>query len=86
MENLNNNINNLGPAWEFLRGITLWGVVKWFIVTGMVLYMVFAAVMVKQAGVMTESVESEANSLVKLLVRVHLLATVVLTVAALVVL
>ncbi|KKU92144.1 MAG: hypothetical protein UY22_C0038G0004 [Candidatus Amesbacteria bacterium GW2011_GWC1_48_10] len=48
--------------------------------------MVFAAVMVKQAGVMTESVESEANSLVKLLVRVHLLATVVLTVAALVVL
>ena len=79
-------MNNLGPAWEFLRGITLWGVVKWFIVTGMVLYMVFAAVMVKQAGGMTESVESEANSLVKLLVRVHLLATVVLTVAALVVL
>lgn len=57
-------------------------ILKWGAVGGMLCYCLFAAVVVKQARVMTESVEDEANGAVKAVAMAHLLLAVVTAVLA----
>ena len=63
---------------EMLRGlvniITVGGVVKWMTVGALLMYVIFALVVVKQVGVMTESIESDLNAAMKWLSWVHLAA------------
>ena len=69
---------------EVLRGlvnISFGGVVKWLVVGGLLMYVAFALVVVKQVGVMTESVESDVNPVVKALSWIHLVAALVLLAA-----
>jgi hypothetical protein len=55
-----------------LLDINPWGIFKWFVVIGLVMYSVFALLIVKQVGIMTETVETEANGLVKAFAWAHL--------------
>ena len=69
-----------------LSGITAWGVVKWFVVVGLLMYAFFAVVVLRQVAVMMESVEAEANGWVKLVAWLHLLGAMALVVLSVVVL
>lgn len=68
------NIINTGPEI----------IVRWLAVAGLVMYAFFALVVLRQAAIMTETLESEANGWVKLLAWVHLGAAVALAVLGLV--
>ena len=71
-------------VWGSLVNITLLEVVKWFLVVGLVVYSAFAAVIVRQVGVMSEAVEDEFNGVIKTFAWAHLLMAIVLTVVAIV--
>lgn len=61
-------------------------VFKWMAVVGLVMYAFFAAVILKQVGIMTESVEADANGVVTLFAWVHLLMAIGLVFIAIAVL
>lgn len=69
-----------------LSQITLFGVVKWMTVAGLVMYTAFAVVIVRQVGVMTEAVEDDVNGIISLFAWVHLLLAAALIVLAVAVL
>jgi hypothetical protein len=74
---------------KLLRDLSQTGpavVLKWFLVAGLFIYMLFALVVVKQAAVMAETFESEVNSSVKTFAWIHLIFTVFLMIAAAVIL
>ena len=71
---------------NFLQNITLFGVVKWMAVGGLLMYAVFAVVIVKQVGVMTEAMEDDINGIISLFAWVHLLLAVALVIMAIAVL
>ncbi len=71
---------------DFLRGLVTSGpalVLKIFFVVGVVMYGFFALVVVKQASIMTESIEENVNGLVRLLSWVHFGFTVLVLIVAL---
>lgn len=74
-----NFINNLFD-------LTVFEVVKGFLVVGLVMYTAFAVVIIRQVKVMSESIEDEFNSLIILFAWVHLAVAVLLTLLAVVVL
>lgn len=71
---------------NILLGVTAFEVVKWFFVVGLVMYVAFGIVIVKQVGVMTEAVEDEFNGVIFILAWAHLLLAVGLLILAIVVL
>lgn len=60
--------------------------VKWLFVMGLMMYIAFAVVIVRQVGVMTEALEDSINGLFSLFAWVHLLLAICLVVLAIVVL
>jgi len=66
--------------------ITLFGVVKWFLVVGLLMYVAFAVVIVRQVKIMTEAVEDDVNGVISLFAWVHLLLAVALVILAIAVL
>ncbi len=74
--------NNLNLVGGFLRGVTMFSVLKWFFVAGLLMYTIFAIVVVKQVGVMSESVESDANPVVKAFAWLHLIVAITLVACA----
>ena len=79
-------MNNDLRFMNFLQNITLFGVVKWMAVGGLLMYAVFAVVIVKQVGVMTEAMEDDINGIISLFAWVHLLLAVALVIMAIAVL
>lgn len=77
--------NNL-PLWEFIRQLTVFDVVKWFLVAGLVLYTAFAVVIIRQVGVMSEAVKEDINALVALFAWAHLALSILLLIMAIVIL
>lgn len=77
-----NNINII----NFLNAITFFLVIKWFFVVGLIMYSIFAIVVVKQVSIMSESVESSVNPVIKLMSWLHLAMAALLVVAAIVML
>ena len=71
---------------DLISNFTLLEVVKWFLVVGLVLYSAFAAVIVRQVGVMSTAVEDEFNGVIKTFSWAHLLMAILLTVVAIVML
>lgn len=59
---------------------------KWMAVAGLGLYTFFGIVILKQTSIMAESIDSEANGIIKLFAWVHLLMAIILTVIAAVIL
>ena len=62
-------IDSLGFAWM---------IVKWMVAFGIVIYTVFAAVVIKQVSIMAETVEDPANGIVRLFAWAHLVLSVVI--------
>ncbi len=76
-----------GVAW--LQNFLVSGpelILKGFLVVGMLMYLFFALVVMKQVAIMTETFESEVNSTVKLFAWGHFLLTVVILAVVIVVL
>lgn len=57
---------------NFIVGLTPLVVVKGFLVVGLVMYTAFAGVIVRQVGIMSESVEDPFNGVVILFAWLHL--------------
>jgi Family of unknown function (DUF5657) len=82
-------VNNQPPGviwWNNLMANGAWSIVKIFIMIGLLMYALFALVVVKQVGVMTETFDSEANSSVKTFALIHLLFSVFLVIIAAIIL
>lgn len=58
--------------------LTLFEVIKWFFVAGMILYTIFAYVIVRQVKVMSEAIEDPMNGVIAVFAWVHLIAAGVL--------
>lgn len=71
---------------QSLLSLTAFTIVKWFLVVGLVMYTAFAAIIIKQASVMSESVEDGINGIVNIFAWVHLAVAILLIVLAVVVL
>ncbi|KKU67875.1 MAG: hypothetical protein UX92_C0028G0007 [Candidatus Amesbacteria bacterium GW2011_GWA1_47_20] len=71
---------------DLISKFTLFGVVKWMCVVGLLMYTVFAVVIVRQVGVMTEAVEDDVNGIISLFAWVHLLLAIALVILAIAVL
>lgn len=84
-------VDNLGlPQTDLIRGLftsmSMWIVVKWMFVAGLLMYSLFALVIIKQVGVMADTFEDEANGVVRMFAWIHFLIAVALTVTAVVIL
>ena len=73
-------------AADVIQNFTVWGLVKWMMIGGMVFYCMFAVVLVMQVKVMTETFESEVNPVVKVAGVLHLILAILLTAGMVVVL
>jgi hypothetical protein len=69
-----------------LLNLTLFDLVKWMFVAGLVVYTVFAVIIVRQVKVMSEAVENNANSLFQTMSWLHLLMAILLVAFAIVIL
>ena len=73
-------------AADVIQNFTVWGLVKWMMIGGMVFYCMFAVVLVMQVKVMTETFESEVNPVVKVAGVLHLILAILLTAGMVVIL
>mgnify|MGYP001560364319 FL=1 len=71
---------------NILLRVTVFEIVKWFFVVGLMMYIAFGIVVVRQVGIMIEAVEDEFNGVVFILAWAHLLLAMGLLVLAIVVL
>ena len=69
-----------------LLNLTLFDLVKWMFVAGLVVYTVFAVIIVRHVKVMSEAVENNANSLFQTMSWLHLLMAILLVAFAIVIL
>ena len=60
-------------AADVIQNFSVWGLVKWMMIGGMVFYCMFAVVLVMQVKVMTETFESGVNGIVKVAGGLHLM-------------
>lgn len=88
---MNSTINVLpqfaDPEWikNLLNIGTLEGVIKIMAIIGLVVYSLFALVIVKQTAIMTETFEAGGNTLVKLFAWLHFLLAIFLVAAVVVI-
>lgn len=72
---------------NFIFGLTVFDVIKWFLAFGLVMYMGFAVVIIRQVSVMSEALPHDPyNGLIKLFGWAHLLMTVLIFVVTILVL
>lgn len=69
-----------------LLPFSVWLVVKLFFIVGLVVYLVFALVVVKQADLMTSTIEMGFKTPIKLLAWGHLIFAVIVLLLALIIL
>lgn len=69
-----------------LFGVSIWTVAKIFLVFALLVYGVFAAVVVKQVQVMTQTLQTSYSSYMKLISVLHLILSLAVLVLALVIL
>ncbi len=75
-----NSLSTATPS--ALTGLAfLWVVFKWGMVLMLLIYDLFAAVIIKQVGIMSETLEDPANGIVRVFAWAHLLASLLLTLA-----
>lgn len=77
---------NFLPVAEGLFSVgTLWTVVKILSVIGMLIYILFAAVIIKQTDIMSQTLDDPANKAVRICAWFHFLFAVAITVLIIVV-
>lgn len=69
-----------------LSGLSVWDGVKWLMVLGLGLYVVFAVVAVRQVQLMSRTINGALEWPIRLLATVHLAVAVVVLLAAVVIL
>lgn len=69
-----------------LLPFSVWAVVKLFFVIGLVVYVIFALVVVKQTNLMTSTVEMGFETPVKLVAWVHLIFAIAVLLLSLIIL
>jgi hypothetical protein len=78
---VNNNLS------DFIFTLTIFDVIKWFLVVGLLMYLAFAVVIIRQVSVMSEAIPTDPhNALVKIFAWAHLGMTILLLIVAAVVL
>jgi hypothetical protein len=63
---------------DAFMGLTFFAIIKWFLLAGLVMYLAFAGIIVRQVGVMSETLEDPMNPLIKLFAWTHFILTIVL--------
>lgn len=71
---------------DIIQNFTVWGLIKWMMIGGMVFYCMFAVVLVMQVKIMTETFESGVNAIVKFVGILHLVLAILLTAGMVVIL
>ncbi|TSC87961.1 MAG: hypothetical protein G01um101416_276 [Microgenomates group bacterium Gr01-1014_16] len=71
---------------DSILNFSVLGLVKLMMIAGMALYCGFAVVLVMQVKIMTETLESEANRVVKIAGILHLILAILLTAGMVVIL
>ncbi len=61
---------------NFITGVSIWSVAKIFVLLGLIVYLVFGWVVVRQVDMMTETVSGEMDFWVKAISRIHFLFSV----------
>lgn len=69
-----------------LLGISIWGIAKFFAIFALILYIVFALVVVRQIRLMTDTLEVGFESPIKLLGYLHLGVAILVLVISLLIL
>lgn len=69
-----------------LAGITIWSILKIFIIILMALYIIFAFVVVRQVQLMTDTIEVGFESQLRFMSFVHLLFAIAVLIFAIIVL
>lgn len=63
---------------ELLNGSLAGLLIKFGLIIGLIMYSLFALVIIKQVGIMAETYEAEANGVVKLFAWAHLIMAIML--------
>lgn len=71
---------------ESLINISIWGVVKWFSVIGLLIYIVFAGVIVRQVHLMTQTLRVSLDTPIKMATYIHLAFSIFVFLLALIIL
>lgn len=66
--------------------LTLFDVIKWMLIVGLLMYSIFAVVIVRQVKVMNEAFESELNTWFQILSWLHLSMALLLLIIAIIIL
>ncbi len=66
----------------FLTSLTILGIVKGMFMVGLVVYLAFAAIIVRQVAIMKESLEDPNNFIIQIFAWAHLLLTILLLVVS----
>lgn len=69
-----------------LIGISIWTITKVFFLVAIAIYVVFAFVMVKQVNLMTDTLEVDFETSIRIISYLHLIFSVVVFVVALILL
>jgi flagellar biosynthesis protein FlhB len=68
------------PGEEMIKKIfgdvSMFDVLKWMLVVGLGMYILFAFVIIKQVEVMTETVEDDSNGVIKIFAWAHLVMAI----------
>lgn len=80
---MNPSLNNV---LTLLTSFSIWDVAKFFVVFALLLYAAFAAVVVRQAGLMTETLHDQLAVFVKTVAFIHLAVAILVFFLALIIL
>lgn len=69
-----------------LIGISVWTIVKIFVIIGALMFVVFSLVVVRQAKLMTDTLELGFEGIIKLFSYIHLACALILLILALTIL
>jgi hypothetical protein len=61
---------------DFFSGTGIWTIAKILVIIGLVIYLIFALVVVKQVKMMTKVISGDLDLLIKLISWVHFLVTI----------
>lgn len=67
-------------------GISIWTIIKIFVIIGTVMFTIFSLVVVRQAKLMTNTLELGFEGIIKILSYIHLASALILLILALTVL
>jgi hypothetical protein len=71
---------------ESVFNVSIWTVAKWLVEIALLVYLVFAIIVVRQVYMMTEAVKEKFNWIIKIISWIHLLFAILVILISLVIL